>query len=112
VTSATAPDLPASVPSAFDLLDSDRDRKVLRALSAAGEIGKPLVLQLSVPDERVQILRNAFAAMMKDPAFVADAEKTRQAVSPTIGNDAVKIVDEIYSSPKDVIEAARAIAND
>jgi tripartite-type tricarboxylate transporter receptor subunit TctC len=112
VTSATAPDLPASVPSAFDLLDSDRDRKVLRTLSAAGEIGKPLVLQLSVPDERVQILRNAFAAMMKDPAFIADAEKTRQVVSPTIGNDAVKIVEEIYSSPKDVIEAARAIAND
>jgi tripartite-type tricarboxylate transporter receptor subunit TctC len=112
VTSATASDLPASVPSAFDLLDSDRDRKVLRALSAAGEVGKPLVLQLSVPDERVQILRNAFAAMMKDPAFITDAERTRQAVSPTIGDDAVKIVDEIYSSPKDVIEAARAIAND
>jgi tripartite-type tricarboxylate transporter receptor subunit TctC len=112
VTSATAPDLPASVPSAFDLLDNDRDRKILRALSAAGEIGKPLVLQLSVPDERVQILRNAFAAMMKDPAFIADAEKTRQVVSPTIGDDAVKIVDEIYSSPKDVIEAARSIAND
>jgi len=112
VTSATAPDLPNSVPSAFDLLDSDRDRKILRALSAAGEIGKPLVLQLSVPDERVQILRNAFAAMMKDPAFIADAEKTRQVVSPTIGDVAVKIVDEIYSSPQDVIEAARAIAND
>jgi len=112
VTSGTAPDLPARVPSAFDLLDGDRDRKVLRALSAAGEIGKPLIVQLSVPDERVQILRNAFAAMVKDPAFIADAEKTRQVVSPTIGDDAVKIVDEIYSNPKDIIEAARAIAND
>jgi hypothetical protein len=112
VTSGTAPDLPASVPSAFDLLDSDRDRKVLRALSAAGDLGKPLVLQLSVPDERVHILRNAFAAMVKDPAFIADAEKTRQVVSATIGDDAIKIVDEIYSSPKDIIEAARAIAND
>jgi hypothetical protein len=50
--------------------------------------------------------------MVKDPAFIADAEKTRQVVSPTIGDDAVKIVDEIYSSPKDIIEAARAIAND
>src|SRR5882672_3685122 len=109
VTSATAPDLAADVPSAFDLLDVEKDRKVLRALSAAGEIGKPLVLQISVPDERVQILRNAFAAMMKDPAFIADAEKTRQAVSPTIGEDAAKIVDEIYSSPKDVVDAARAI---
>jgi len=112
VTSGTAPDLSADVPSMSDLLADDHDRKVLRTLSAAGEIGKPLVLQLSVPQERVQILRNAFAAMMKDPAFLADAEKVRQNVSATIGNDAVKIVDEIYSSPTDVVDAARAIAND
>jgi tripartite-type tricarboxylate transporter receptor subunit TctC len=112
VTSATAPDLPASVPSAFDLLAGDKERKILRALSAAGEVGKPLVLQLSVPEERVQILRNAFAAMMKDPAFLADADKVRQTVSPTIGDAAVRIVEEIYASPADVVEAARAIAND
>jgi tripartite-type tricarboxylate transporter receptor subunit TctC len=112
VTSATAPDLPASVPSAVDLLSNERDRKILRVLSAAGDIGKPLVAQVSVPQERVQILRAAFAAMVKDPAFLADAEKARQVVSPTLGDAAVKIVDEIYSSPKDIIEAARAIAND
>jgi hypothetical protein len=36
----------------------------------------------------------------------------RQNVSPTIGDAAMKIVDEIYSSPPDIISAARAIAND
>ena len=110
VTSATAPDLPAYVPSAFDLLENERERKILRALSAAGEIGKPLVSHLTVPDERVQILRNAFAAMMRDPAFLADADKVRQNISPTIGDSALKIVEEIYASPADVVEAARAIA--
>ena len=49
-----------------------------------------------------------FAAMVKDPAFLADAEKARQVVSPTLGDAAVKILDEIYSSPEDIIEAARA----
>jgi tripartite-type tricarboxylate transporter receptor subunit TctC len=112
VTSATAPDLPASVPSAFDLLAEDRDRKILRALSAAGEIGKPLVVQVSVPQERVNILRHAFAAMVTDPAFLADADRVRQNVSPTIGDAAAKIVDEIYSSPPDIVSAARAIATD
>jgi len=112
VTSGTAPDLRPGVPSAFDLLTDDRDRKILRVLSAAGEIGKPLVVNNQVPNERVQILRGAFAATMKDPAFVADAEKMRQAVSPTIGDAAVKIIDEIYSSPADIIDAARSIAAD
>jgi len=110
VTSATAPDLPANVPSAFDLLESERERRILRALSAAGELGKPLVSHLTVPDERVQILRNAFAAMMRDSAFLADADKVRQNISPTIGDAALKIVEEIYASPAHVVEAARAIA--
>src|SRR3954468_19783191 len=112
VTSATAPDLPASVPSAFDLLSNERDQKILRVLPAPGDIGKPLVAQVSVPQDRVQILRTAFAAMVKDPAFLADAEKTRQVVSPTLGDAAVKLLDEIYSSPEDIIQAARGIAND
>ena len=99
VTSATAPDLPAGVPSASDLLTQDRDRQILRVLSAAGEVGKPFVAQLSVPDERVAILRKAFAAMVQDPAFVADAAKLRQPVSPTLGAEATKILDEIYATP-------------
>src|SRR5262245_2041885 len=112
VTSATAPDLPASVPSAFDLLAEDRDRRILRVLAAAGEVGKPFVAQLSVPPERVAILRKAFAAMVQDPAFAADAAKVRQPVSPTHGAEATKILDEIYATPDDIIAAARAVAND
>jgi tripartite-type tricarboxylate transporter receptor subunit TctC len=112
VTSATAPDLPSSVPSAFDLLTQERDRRILRVLSAAGEVGKPFVANLSVPDERVAILRKAFADMAQDPAFTADAAKLRQPVSPTFGAEATKILDEIYASPEDIIAAARAIAND
>src|SRR5262245_929250 len=112
VTSATAADLPASVPSAFDLLAQDRDRRILRVLSAAGEVGKPFVAQVSVPDDRVAILRKAFAAMVADPDFAADAAKVRQPVSPTLGAEATKILDDIYASPDDIIAAARAIAND
>jgi hypothetical protein len=112
VTSATAPDLPADVPSAADLLADDRDRRILRVLSAAGDVGKPFVAQVSVPDERVAILRKAFAAMVQDEAFVVDAAKQRQPVSPTLGAEATKILDDIYATPDDIVAAARAIAND
>jgi hypothetical protein len=112
ITDGTAPDMPAGVPVAADLLTQDRDRQVLRVLSAPGEVGKPLVVHLSVPDDRVTILRNAFAAMVKDPAFIADAAKVRQPVTPTLGAQATKILDEVYATPPDIIEAARAVAND
>ena len=112
VTPATAPDLQADVPTAADLLTQDRDRRILRVLSAAGDVGKPFVAQVSVPDERVAILRKAFAAMVADPAFIADAAKQRQPVSPTLGAEATKILDDIYATPDDIIAAARAVAND
>ena len=86
--------------------------RILRVLSAAGEVGKPFVAQMSVPDDRVAILRNAFAAMVQDPAFIADAAKVRQPVSPTLGAEATKILDEVYATPDDIIAAARAVAND
>jgi tripartite-type tricarboxylate transporter receptor subunit TctC len=112
VTPATAPDLQADVPAAADLLTQDRDRRILHVLSAAGEVGKPFVAQISVPDDRVAILRKAFAAMVADPAFIADATKVRQPVTPTLGAAATKILDDIYSAPEDIVAAARSVAND
>ena len=81
-------------------------------LSAAGDVGKPFVAQISVPDDRVAILRKAFAAMVQDPDFAADAAKQRQPVSPTLGAEATKILDDIYATPDDIVAAARAVAND
>ena len=39
-------------------------------------------------------------------------KRSRQVVSPTLGEAAAKILDEIYSNPPDVVQAARAVAND
>lgn len=112
ITSATAPGLPATVPAAPDLLKDERERKVLRLLTAAGELGKPFVLNEQVSGDRVQVLRKAFSELVKDRAFLADAAKLRQDVSPTMGDAAEKILDEIYSSPPEIVKAARAIASE
>jgi tripartite-type tricarboxylate transporter receptor subunit TctC len=112
ITAATLPELPADVPSAPGLLKDERDRAVLHLLTAAGELGKPLVFSEQVPDERMRILRKAFGEMVKDRAFLSDAKKTRQVVRPTYGEAAVKILDGIYSSPPDIVQAARAIASE
>jgi tripartite-type tricarboxylate transporter receptor subunit TctC len=112
LSDATAPDLPADVPSAYAVAGSERDRQIIRVLSAAGEVGKPFVFPLGVPDERVETLRTAFEATMKDSQFIAEAAKLRQPVSPTFGLDATKILDEVYATPAAIIEAARAVASD
>jgi hypothetical protein len=49
---------------------------------------------------------------MKDPLFIADAEKLRLPVMPRSGEEALKVVETIYATKPDVIEAARKLAGD
>lgn len=103
----TAPDMPPNVPLADDIAPSTRDHAIIRMLTAGGALGKPFVANRSVPPDRVAILRAAFDATLKDPMFLADAEKQRLLISPTSGDEAMKIVDEIYAAPADIVAAAR-----
>lgn len=45
---------------------------------------------------------------MRDPEFLADAEKEKQPVGPKIAAEATQIVNPIYAVPADIIEASRA----
>lgn len=46
--------------------------------------------------------------LMRDPEFLADAEKEKQPVGPKIAAEATQIVNPIYAVPADIIEASRA----
>ncbi len=49
------------------------------------EYGRPYFLPPDVPADRVEALRRAFDATMKDEAFVAEAAKIGFAVDPLTG---------------------------
>jgi tripartite-type tricarboxylate transporter receptor subunit TctC len=106
----TAPDMPPDVPYSVDIAPSERDRQVLRMLLASAQVGRPFIASPAVPAERVRILRDAFNATMKDPQFVAEAEKLRLPVSPKTGEEALAIVEAIYATPEDIVQAARKVA--
>ena len=76
-----APDLP-DVPLLMDLAKNADDKAVLKLLSAPTTIGRPLFTSPGVPEERVKALRAAFDATMKDPDFLADAEKRDFDINP------------------------------
>jgi tripartite-type tricarboxylate transporter receptor subunit TctC len=106
----TAPDMPPDVPYSVEIAPSERDRQVLRMLLASAQVGRPFIASQAVPAERVRILRDAFNATMKDPQFVAEAEKLRLPISPKTGEEALAIVEAIYATPEDVVAAARKVA--
>lgn len=100
------PDL-AAVPLVMDLAKSERDRKVLELIFARQTMGRPFVMPPSVPPQRVDALRAAFMATMKDPQFKAAAKKLDLEVEPISGDKIDQIVKSMYSAPKDIVRAAK-----
>jgi tripartite-type tricarboxylate transporter receptor subunit TctC len=62
-----------------------------------------------VPPERADILRDAFMSTMKDPQFLADAEKAKLEITPVSGADIEKLVKEVYGTPKETTAKAAAM---
>ena len=89
---------PKDVPYVVDLATSSDDRAILTALAAPSEVGNPFAVSRQVPRERVEMLRAAFAATMKDKDFLADAAQQKMPVEVTNGEDAQRIVADIYQS--------------
>ena len=96
-------DLP-DAPLLMDLATNDADRAVLKLLSASSTIGRPFFTSPGVPPERVKALRAAFDAMVKDPVFLAEAEKEHFDINPLPGAELQKIVEDIVATPKPVAD--------
>jgi hypothetical protein len=99
------PDL-TDVPLIMDLAETDEQRKVLRMIFSRQTLGRPFVAPPEVPEDRVQALRDAFMATLKDPDFLADAQKADLEITPVSGENVQKLVAEIYETPPEL--AAKA----
>jgi tripartite-type tricarboxylate transporter receptor subunit TctC len=103
-----APDLP-DVPLLMELGTNEEDRSLLRLLSASTTIGRPIFTTPGVPPERVEALRRAFDAMLRDPAVLAEAKKENLDIEPETGETLQKIVEEIVAMSKSQSERLKNI---
>src|SRR3954467_4028224 len=78
------PALP-DVPLITELSDKPADKPLLEFMGRASTVGRPLATTPGVPAERVAALRNAFAATLKDPEFIAAAAREKLDVRPQTG---------------------------
>ncbi len=96
------------VPTVVELARNDEERQVLSAVVNAAEIGTAFFTAPGVPKDRVEALRRAFDATMKDPEFRAEAEKTKLTVGPLPGEELQKLVADVASIKPDILEKVRA----
>jgi tripartite-type tricarboxylate transporter receptor subunit TctC len=95
------------VPSVFDLAETDEQRAVLNLFLGADEMGHPIALPPEVPRERVEAVRAAFAQMLKDPDFLADAARQHLDLLPGRFDELEKTVAEAFAASPAAIEVAR-----
>ena len=102
-----SPDLP-DVPLASDLL-SPEDKQVLELVTMGTAVGRPFAAPPGTPPARVQILRRAFDAALKDPALIEEGRTIQAEISPTPGEEVQKIIGRLYATPKPVVERAKKL---
>ena len=99
------PELP-QVPMLQALVTSDQHRQIVDLVSLPTVLGYAHWVAPEVPKERVAILRKAYDATMKDPAFQAEAAKLGMMLRPASGADVEALVQRVSSTPKPIIEEA------
>ncbi len=97
------PEIP-NVPLLVDLVKSKEDKAAIALASGTGDMARPYAAPPRIPADRAKALRAAFAAMVKDPAFLADAKKQRLEIDPKTGQEISSMLDKLYKTPKAVAE--------
>jgi tripartite-type tricarboxylate transporter receptor subunit TctC len=95
------------IPTAVDLARNDQERAILSAVMNAAEVGTAFFTTPAVPAARLDALRRAFDATMKDPDFHADVERTRLAINPITGEELQRLVADVSNLPPDLLEKVR-----
>ena len=99
------------VPHVFKYVTSEQNRKVVELIVSQQVFHRSFIAPPGTPPEPLDILRKAFDATMKDPRFLADAQKMRIDVAPLSGVKVQEAVAALYAAPKEIIELARQAIN-
>ena len=97
------------VPLVLDFVKNPEDRQLMELLMGTMAVARPFMAPPGVPEVRATALRRAFDKTMKDEGFLAEAKQLQLDVEPTAGEEAQKIVQAMYATPKAVVERAKKL---
>jgi tripartite-type tricarboxylate transporter receptor subunit TctC len=98
-----------NIPNAYELVTRDEDRQLFRLIFGPWSYGRPLFAPPGTAPERVAALRAAVAAVIKDPAYLAETKKINMEIQYTPPDTIARLVDEILRTPAPVVERARKV---
>jgi tripartite-type tricarboxylate transporter receptor subunit TctC len=87
---------------------TEQNRKVVELVIGQQVFQRSYVAPPGVAPEALNTLRTAFDATMRDPQFLADADKMRIDITTLPGAQVQDLVQKLHATPKDIVERARA----
>jgi tripartite-type tricarboxylate transporter receptor subunit TctC len=105
------PELP-NVPLAQSLAKTEEARQLIQAgIQDPADFYRPYVTPPRTPKQRIEILRQAFAATMKDPEFLADAKRANLDIEPITGPEMERLVAGIFKLNPTLAAKLKSILN-
>jgi tripartite-type tricarboxylate transporter receptor subunit TctC len=93
-----------NIPTFSEVIKDKKNEVAYQTWNAANEFARPLSVPPGTPKERLESLRRAFTATMKDSEFLADAKKSKLDLNYVSAAEIEKYVDQIYSMPSELRE--------
>jgi tripartite-type tricarboxylate transporter receptor subunit TctC len=91
------------VPTALEHAPTEAERNMLSVYFGPNEMGRPYIGPPGIPQDRLQAVRRAFDATMKDPAYIAEAESQQMDVEPMTGEEMQDLIKSFYATPPEIL---------
>jgi tripartite-type tricarboxylate transporter receptor subunit TctC len=102
------PELP-DIPTAVELGRNNEEVLALRFFANASDVGRFILSTPDTPADRIQALRRAFDAMVKDPEFIADLDAQKLDLGPLSGEELQKLIEEVANVSPSILEKVRGL---
>jgi tripartite-type tricarboxylate transporter receptor subunit TctC len=103
----------ADVPTIYELMNEHKTpeptRRLVTAILASGDLGRPFIAPPGVSPERVKTLREAFIKTTSDPAFLDEVKKKKLQADPSSGEELEAIAKEAMGQPREIVERMKKI---
>lgn len=92
------------VPNLKDVITSNEGRQMLNLIDSTLQIGQGFFLPPGTPKARVDALTEAFARMVKDKSFLAEAAKRRLVIAPRTPPEIRMQIAAAYATPPAIVK--------
>ena len=97
------------VPTIESFIKDDTDRQAVALVVSQQIFARPYVAPPGVPAAQATMLQQAFAGVLRDPKFLAEAEAARLNVEASSADMVQQTVAKLYGAPANVVERARQL---